>query len=196
VSFAATQDGFCRLLLWNHKAVTNISFTRGQRGNECVITKLSQLTPYIVANKGALVSGGAFQFDDDGNGYTMNYPPIGEEWVVGKWIDGKPIYKRTFEQRFSTPGVDTAVMLSTTGDAKHIVRYEVVFYWDTIPDSDQGDWSSSDNKYHISSDPARQAFILEVTTAQHNIRLMRNILDERYLNVTHYITVWYTKTTD
>jgi hypothetical protein len=59
------------------------------------ICKLIQRTPYIIANKGALVFGGAFQFDDDGNVYTENYSTT--EMRVGVWIDGKPIYKKTLD---------------------------------------------------------------------------------------------------
>jgi hypothetical protein len=50
--------------------------------------------PYIIANKGALVSGGAFQFDADGHGYTDNYSF--DEVKVGTWVDGRDLYKKTF----------------------------------------------------------------------------------------------------
>jgi hypothetical protein len=58
------------------------------------ITKLDVRMPYLVANKGALFSGGAFQFDVDGNGYTKNYST--NEIKIGKWIDGTDIYQKTF----------------------------------------------------------------------------------------------------
>jgi hypothetical protein len=63
--------------------------------NFVTVTKVSKQVPDIVANKGALVSGGAFQFDIDGHGYTENYST--NEVRVGTWIDGKPIYKKTID---------------------------------------------------------------------------------------------------
>jgi hypothetical protein len=158
-------------------------------------TLLQKTAPYIIANKGALVSGGAFQFDADGNGYTENYST--DEIRVGTWVDGKPIYKRTFSRRFTTPGVDTAVILDDRPIFKFLVKYEITFYMDTNTENPtQGDWSSSDNRYLISSDPARRAYIIEVLTYGYILKAMRNIIDERYLNGTYYITAWYTKTTD
>jgi hypothetical protein len=59
--------------------------------------KLNALSPYIIANKGALVSGGAFQFDADGNGYIKNYFPLGQEVRVGTYWDGKPIYQKAVQ---------------------------------------------------------------------------------------------------
>jgi hypothetical protein len=55
--------------------------------------KLNALAPYLIANKGALVSGGAFQFDADGNAFTKNYSLT--EFICGIWIDGSPIYRKT-----------------------------------------------------------------------------------------------------
>jgi hypothetical protein len=60
-------------------------------GQELLIVLLEQSVSDIVANKGALVSGKSFQFDTDGNGYTENYPPVGEDWKVGIYGDGSEV---------------------------------------------------------------------------------------------------------
>jgi hypothetical protein len=190
VPYTALQDGFCRMILWVGSDVTDIVFTRPRRGNECVITKISQLSPYIIANKGALVSGGAFQFDNDGNGYTMNYPPIGEEWVVGKWFNGKPIYLQVFAVIFEQSGYLPLKALDANGITKTIVRYEVEFTHNT------GGWSINNNLYYNSSDLNNIAYLLEVTSNNQNINVRANIPLENYINGTYTITVWYTKTTD
>jgi hypothetical protein len=67
---------------------------------ELQIVQLQKSVPDIIANKGALVSGGAFQFDIDGNCYTENYST--DEVKVGKWIDGKPLYQKCY-QNLSIP---------------------------------------------------------------------------------------------
>jgi hypothetical protein len=74
-----------------YTAVAN-TFTQDDY-NPIRICQLKRNAPYMIANKGALVSGGGFQFDEDGNGYTKNYSQ--NEIVVGKWINGKTIYSRT-----------------------------------------------------------------------------------------------------
>jgi hypothetical protein len=61
---------------------------------DVIIVQLKRTSPFIIANKGALVSGGAFQFDVDGNGYTKNYST--NEIKIGTWIDGTDIYQKTF----------------------------------------------------------------------------------------------------
>jgi hypothetical protein len=101
--------------------------------------KLNALAPYLIANKGALVSGGAFQFDADGNGYTDNYFPLNQELQIGTWMDGKPIYQRTIEfalMNFLAENdniiiypvsiisnfknlIDSKIFLNTYGEANH-----------------------------------------------------------------------------
>jgi hypothetical protein len=60
-----------------------------------LFTLLEQKSPYLVANKGALVSGGAFEFDLDGHCFPEIYST--DEVRCGRWIDGKPIYKKTID---------------------------------------------------------------------------------------------------
>jgi hypothetical protein len=59
------------------------------------VVQLYALSPYIIANKGALVSGKSFQFDTDGNGFTSNYPPVGEDWKVGTDGNGNEVRRTT-----------------------------------------------------------------------------------------------------
>jgi hypothetical protein len=62
---------------------------------ELQIVQLKKTVPDIIANKGALVSGGSFQFDIDGNCYTENYST--DEVKVGKWINEKKVYQRSID---------------------------------------------------------------------------------------------------
>jgi hypothetical protein len=61
------------------------------------VTLLQVSSPYIIANKGALVSGGAFQFDANGKGYTKNYFTLNQEVRVGTYLDGKPVYQKSVQ---------------------------------------------------------------------------------------------------
>jgi hypothetical protein len=86
--------------------------------------------PYIVANKGALVSSDAYgkvKIADDGTmgvngGYSTAEVNTGETW-----INGRPIYKRTFTV---SPGVSLApgasVGLGSSGEITTVLRHEVV----------------------------------------------------------------------
>jgi hypothetical protein len=66
------------------------------------VTLLKKDAPYLVANKGALVSGGAFRFDDAGNCYPEIYST--DEVKCGVWIDGKFIYRKTYYGTWGTTG--------------------------------------------------------------------------------------------
>jgi hypothetical protein len=74
------------------------------------IINMAIRVPYIIANKGALVSGGAFQFDEGGNGYTENYDEtraIQVGWY--KRADGKrkPVWRQIFDiPQYSTVSGD------------------------------------------------------------------------------------------
>jgi len=77
--------------------------------------KVIQTIPPMIAGHGALVSGGAFQFDADGNGYTENY--FESEIQVGWYTraDGKrkPVYRQYFTGQLS-------IAASTTDDRELI----------------------------------------------------------------------------
>jgi hypothetical protein len=92
------------------------------------VTLVEQSVPDIIANKGALVSGGAFQFDIDGHGYTENYST--QEVRVGTWIDGRPIFKRTLVNTTSwtSPVADSNVtkVLGTLRTGISIIDYRVI----------------------------------------------------------------------
>jgi hypothetical protein len=91
------------------------------------IVKIAQNAPYIIANKGALRSGGAFTFDEDGNCYTENYSTA--EVRVGKWITGKPLYKKTVMFTTVYSPADTTVTIGEksllSSDIETIVKSEV-----------------------------------------------------------------------
>jgi hypothetical protein len=81
-------DGFIQIGITPVSAVTSITFTDTEY---LQIARVGTLSPYIIANKGALVSGGAFRFDIDGNAFTENYNS--GETRIGTWLNGKPIYR-------------------------------------------------------------------------------------------------------
>jgi hypothetical protein len=93
------------------------------------ITQLAVLNPYLIANKGALVSGGAFQFDEEGNCYTENYST--DEVRAGTWIDGKPIYKKTwYRGNMAFADSNAVLFLSFPEDTpwmERIVNHEMTF---------------------------------------------------------------------
>jgi hypothetical protein len=83
---------------------------------------LQKSAPYTIANKGALVSGGAFRFDADGNGYTENYSF--NEARVGTYADGKPLYKKTIAG--NTPNDASGYSTGLPGSMDAVVKYEIV----------------------------------------------------------------------
>jgi hypothetical protein len=83
--------------------------------------KIVQAIPPVIAGRGALVSGGAFQFDEDGQGYTENYSE--QETQVGWYTraDGKkrPVYKRAFTGNIvAAANTGTSVTLIASGVAQ------------------------------------------------------------------------------
>jgi hypothetical protein len=186
VPHTAAQDGFCRMIFWVGSDVTNVAFTRPNRGSECTITKISKLSPDIIANKGALVSGGSFQFDEDGHGFTKNY--FDTETAVGWWRDGRPVYARTFQKTFSATG-PVLDILDNSGNIDLIVD-ENITYKDSSP------WSVTGKIYYGGADYSKLAYIVQVTSNGNNINVWRNVVDSGYLDGVFYITAYYVKTTD
>jgi hypothetical protein len=88
---------------------TNININADAAIARFDIVNLASQAPWLVANKGAFVSGGAFQFDENGNGYTENYDET-QAVQVGwyKRADGKrkPVYRQIFDipQYTTVPG--------------------------------------------------------------------------------------------
>jgi hypothetical protein len=82
-----------------------LNTTSGNAVNDFLFVRHEQLSPSIIANKGALISGGAFEFDIDGNCFPDIYST--NEVKCGKWLDGKPIYKKTY-------GVGTITLIAGT----------------------------------------------------------------------------------
>jgi hypothetical protein len=153
-----------------------------------IVAQLKQQMPYIIANKGALVSGGAFQFDEDGNCFTENYSL--NETKVGTWIDGKPIYKKTVQGSISLMAgaayVYSPVLVSGVDS---IIKSEHQF--------DQGSSRTTGEVFsswsgviagtaRIRKDDITNDVVLAFTTTS-NFGAQ---------TVVYQATVWYTKTTD
>jgi hypothetical protein len=105
------------------------------------------------------------------------------------WIDGKPIYRRTFIKTFAETGAVTEV-LDGSGIISDIVKSEVTFHYTS-------GFSVIGQIYYITADPTTLAFIIQVTANNnHNITIWRNVVNSGYLNGVYTITAYYTKTTD
>jgi hypothetical protein len=107
-------DGYFQCAVSSDTAVMNIAYPDPRLCN-VQITKLEQAAPYMVANKGALLSGGAFTFDSDGNAYTENY--YLQEMQIGTWVDGKPLYRKVVQygSGFTTPAANSTYTLTLPG---------------------------------------------------------------------------------
>jgi hypothetical protein len=98
-------------------------------GGKFCVTLIEDVAP-IIAGQGNLVSGGAFQFDAQGNGYTENYLPgtyqVG--WRYNDLNQRKPIYRRYFEGTLTI----AANTLSTTILLANVewIRDPLVGRWD------------------------------------------------------------------
>ncbi|MDR1533392.1 MAG: hypothetical protein LBS62_14630 [Clostridiales bacterium] len=127
-SFDAKDSDYCVCISGEYNAASYAAVTNNVIV-EIRITQVAVNSPYLVANKGALVSGGAFQFDTDGNGYTENYST--EEIKVGTWVDGKPIYKKTWYRDNVEFASDAAILFISFPEAttwiERIIRYDMTF---------------------------------------------------------------------
>ena len=110
-----------------------------------------------------------------------------EEQVVGTWIDGKPLYQKTFEIASTVAGENT---ISTQGlDIDHVLSI-----WGTI----YGVNNSNEFDYQINSNLA--------TNAEENISWYRKTAQQVVIQInsttknqvgrTAVVTIQYTKTTD
>jgi hypothetical protein len=128
-SFNAIDPNYCIVISGEYHETNYTALTGATITTEIRITQLAVLNPYLIANKGALVSGGAFQFDLDGHGYTENYSLA--EMKVGTWVDGKPIYKRTWYRSDLAFADDAAVLFVSFPEAttwmERIVRHDMTF---------------------------------------------------------------------
>lgn len=89
------------------------------------IAQLYVASPNIIANTGKLISGDAFQFDANGNGYPENYSL--NEMRVGTWIDGKPLYKQTFNTGLIITDKGNTPIANVSLDF-YIVKIDSCFY--------------------------------------------------------------------
>jgi hypothetical protein len=167
--FRANVNGYARLAIIFRQAISGIALPTSGSGS-VQIAKIEQFVPDIVAKKGALVSGGAFQFDEDGNGYTENYST--GEVRCGTWIDGKPLYKRSVLIPSLVLPVDTWQSIGGFGSIASL---------DTVV------------KMLISGSLSCSDLQARKNTTDDRLQLLTNTA----INVSNGIlTVWYTKTTD
>lgn len=109
------------------------------------------------------------------------------EQIVGKWINGKPIYQKTFI--YSSSGGDTewsseGIALTTSNNIKDIISCDTTFMW-------ENNWQSAPY-YEVENDMDKVFVIVNGTT--HNLFLFHKI--KTVANVNVYATIQFTKTTD
>jgi hypothetical protein len=145
--------------------------------------------PDIVANKGALVSGGAFQFDIDGHGYTENYSTT--EMKVGKWINDKPIYKKTLTGTIQTgaSGAYLNTEILSVSDVAVLNPDDVVRI--------EGYWEEEGRHYFIGSAEMTTfcTFLIYRKSGNKTMSLKTQRPGDRN-GGTYALTIYYTKTTD
>jgi hypothetical protein len=137
-----------------------------------------------------LVSGPSFQFNNEGNSFPDIYSL--NETRVGTWIDGKPIYKRTFNITSQTTAGNTKKdILYSDGYAWKIIKHESIITfnnnWITFP------LNSTDAAGTLA------AFVdVRVTPGsgtEHRI-WFASVISTTFLGMDVYTTVYYTKVTD
>jgi hypothetical protein len=156
------------------------SITGSDANNPAKICQLKRNAPYIIANKGALISGGAFIFDEDGHGYTENYSLEGVR--CGTWIDGKPLYKKTYT--FTGPGPNTILRIphGLTGVKFRDIRGAI--YGDSF-----------DRIYQLGLYSGASGSMLVLSINGPNIELQQGG-SESWTSWTAAVTLYYIKTTD
>jgi hypothetical protein len=143
------------------------------------IVKIQQKAPYLVANKGALVSGGAFEFDLDGHCFPEIYST--DEVLCGRWIDGKPIYKKTIDCGY-LPDTAKKTINVNIPDLQVIIKMEGFYYG-------EGLWGPLPYPYLTS---LNDGVIVWLNAGQNlNIQTMSN-RSSQYA----YVTLYYLKTAD
>jgi hypothetical protein len=120
-----------------------------------------------------------------------------EELTGQKWIDNKPIYRRTFQRTFTEKG-SVQDVLDDNNVTDTIVDFKVVFK------NSANTWTVNGAVYYADATPLvpspdnneSMAYIMQVTSNTQDVSLWRNIIKDAYLDGTYTITAWYTKTTD
>jgi hypothetical protein len=105
------------------------------------------------------------------------------------WLDGKPIYRKTFIKIFTETGIEFLVLDSNT-IFDTLIKQEIICY---VVDSNV----LLGPVYFRSGNINDPAFSMNIIVNSDNtLRLWKNILIEAYKDQTYYLTAYYTKTTD
>jgi hypothetical protein len=97
-----------------------------------------------------------------------------EERIVGKWVDGKPYYRKTFNFG-QLPNNTTKTVLHAIPNLKRVLDYDPSFFNET---STTSEFSGEGITVHIDDDEM-------ILTTQSDMSMY-----------TGYVTIYYTKTTD
>jgi hypothetical protein len=117
---------------------------------------------------------------------TNNYST--SEVVVGKWINGKPIYKRTYTHKVNALGIAQTV-IDDAGVFDEIIKSEVMY-------KSVSTWIVNGPLYYASAVLENIGYIMQPYIANNNLIAFSNILIEAYYLGQFYLTYYYTKTTD
>lgn len=116
-----------------------------------------------------------------------------DEQIVGQWVDGKPIYQRTFEIQPFTANPDYTQVLISSGVVDKIIGQNG--YYDYLWNGD----IQVESIPSISGPPQNWAYWFVRVYKQNNGNLVffyRNADGQARPITGGYVTVWYTKTTD
>ena len=107
-----------------------------------------------------------------------------QEQIIGEWIDGKPLYQKTFSYSVGAQTAKVTIPVGTLSNVDYIVSCTGIckrgnnLQYEQIPMYDNSDW-----------------FVYTSITINDTIATV-NIVENGRSNATGYVTVQYTKTTD
>lgn len=117
-----------------------------------------------------------------------------EERVVGTWIDGKPIYQKTFSNITVNPTTAAGTNVVTDIDITSLNLDECIFMIGVVKSSSQG------IIVHIPTlsvaGNANNGLTCAIRKLEHLIRISNASWDSSLATITSIITIRYTKTTD
>ena len=159
----------------NAKANSSDVYTKTE-----IDTKLNTKQDKLTAGTGIEITG-----ENIINNLNANYST--DEQVIGKWIDGKPLYRKVIQKNVSAYANETYSLSSLGISNQDIVIVNLgkstAHYISSITGGAYAPVS-----FYISSDDRALVYV----NTQHNLSIQNQNPDER----TYYIVLEYTKTTD
>ena len=150
---------------------SKIEYTKENSWDQIPAGYTESTIPYTLEGVGEMVDGLS----------DMNvYPELGKEKIVGIWLDGKPIYRKTIQATLpSTPNVWTTIYSGVISNFDNVISFR--------------GWFKSDEEIFFNLPMSEgQYFINLRLNSNGSLECIRN----GWSNSIAYITLEYTKTTD